>query len=101
MTITGIDSTGQSPGGNALPPRGTAGTEDLDAELLALDSDVAAAPILVIPATRAAPESEPETPRPSGFRNLFNWRDVLALVSFIAVALFLTSPLWLHLDHAL
>jgi hypothetical protein len=101
MTITGIDSTGQSPGGNARPPHGTAGTEDLDSELLTLASDVAAAPISVIPATRTAPESEPETPRRSGFRSLFNWRDVLALVSFIAVALFLTAPLWLHLDHAL
>ncbi|HEY7273263.1 MAG TPA: hypothetical protein VH502_11055 [Actinoplanes sp.] len=98
MTITGI---GQSPGGNAVPPRGSAGTEDLDAELLTVDSDVAAAPISVIPAARTAPESEPETPSRSGFRGLFNWRDVLALVSFVAVALFLTAPLWLHLDHVL
>jgi hypothetical protein len=101
MTITGIGSTGQSAGGNALPVRPRVETEDPDAELLTLDSDVAAAPISVIPAARAAPESEPETPRRSGFRGLFRWRDVLALASFVAVALFLTAPLWLHLDHGL
>jgi hypothetical protein len=101
MTIAGIDSTGQSPGGNALPPRGSAETADLDAELLALDSNVSAAPISVIPAARTSAHSEPETPPRSRFRRLLNWRDVLALVSFVAVALFLTAPLWLHLDHAL
>ena len=44
MTITGIDSTGQSPGGNVLPPRDTTAAEDLDAELLTLETDVAAQP---------------------------------------------------------
>jgi hypothetical protein len=29
------------------------------------------------------------------------WRDVLAIGSFIAVALFITAPLWLNLDHEL
>jgi hypothetical protein len=101
MTIAGIDSTGQSPGGNALPERSMAATESPDAELLTLDTDVAAAPISVVPAVHPAPESEPETPRRSAFRSLFNWRDVLALASFVAVALFLTAPLWMHLDHVL
>jgi len=101
MTITGIDSTGQSPGGNVFPPRGVSDAEDLDAELLALETDVAAAPISVIPAARPAPELEPEqAPRPRLWRSL-TWRDVLAIASFIAVALFLTAPLWLNLDHEL
>jgi hypothetical protein len=37
MTITGIDSTGQSAGGNVVPPRKTTGTEDLEAELFSLE----------------------------------------------------------------
>jgi hypothetical protein len=101
MTITGIDSTGQSPGGNVLPPRGPADAEDLDAELLTLETDVAAAPISVIPAARPAPETVPETPARVGFWRSLTWRDGLAIASFVAVALFITLPLWLHLDHEL
>lgn len=101
MTITGIDSTGQSPGGNVLPPRDTTAAEDLDAELLTLETDVAAAPISVIPAARTAGESEPEAPPRVRFWRTLTRRDVLAIASFIAVALFVTLPLWLHLDHEL
>ena len=36
MTITGIDSGGQSAGGNVLPPNREADVDDLDAELIAL-----------------------------------------------------------------
>jgi hypothetical protein len=97
MTITGIDSTGQSADGNAPRRGGAAGTDDLDAELLALESDVAAAPISVIPV--ADPEVEPAA-RPRFWRTL-TWRDTLAILSFIAVSLFLTAPLWLNLDHEL
>ena len=101
MTITGIDSTGQSPGGNVLPPPHEATADDLDAELRALESEVAAAPISVIPADRSAPTAAPEAPaRPRWWRSL-TWRDALAITSFIAVALFLTAPLWLNLDHEL
>ena len=101
MTITGIDSTGQSAGGNVLPPDRVAGADDLDAELRALESEVAAAPLSVIPAVDAAPEHQSEpAPRLRWWRSL-TWRDVLAIVTFIAVALFITAPLWLHLDHEL
>ena len=101
MTITGIDSTGQSPGGNVLPPRGLTDADDLDAELLALETDVAAAPISVIPVAPAVPEEDLEqVTRPRLWRSI-TWRDVLAITSFIAVALFITAPLWLNLDHEL
>ncbi|WP_438874545.1 hypothetical protein [Symbioplanes lichenis] len=98
MTITGIDSTGQS------PKRGAA-AEDLDAELAALESDVSLAPISVIPVDESAAPAEaapaPATaPRVRWWRTL-TWRDVLAISTFIAVALFLTAPLWLNLDHEL
>ncbi|MEU4242937.1 hypothetical protein [Actinoplanes sp. NPDC026619] len=100
MTITGIDSTGQSAGGNVLPPRQSTDTEDLDAELLALDTDVATtAPVSVVPAVKAAPEQERELVEPARRWRWLNWRDVLAIATFIAVALYLTSPLWLNLDH--
>jgi len=101
MTITGIDSTGQPAGGNVLPPDPAADAEDLDAELRALETEVAAAPISVIPAVDAAPDTEPAPARrPRWWRSL-TWRDVLAIATFIAVALFLTAPLWLNLDHEL
>lgn len=105
MTITGIDSTGQSPGGNVLPPDPEAATEDLDAELRTLESEVAAAPITVIPADRKATEAAPEpalepAPRRRWWRSL-TWRDALAIATFVGVALFLTAPLWLNLDHEL
>ena len=60
MTITGIDSTGQSAGGNVLPPDRAADAEDLDAELRALETEVAAAPLSVIPAVEPKPAGEPE-----------------------------------------
>jgi hypothetical protein len=101
MTITGIDSTGQSAGGNVLPPERAADADDLDAELRLLESEVAAAPISVIPAVDTAPAREAEpAPRPRWWRSL-TWRDVLAIVTFIAVAAFITAPLWLNLDHEL
>jgi uncharacterized membrane protein YhaH (DUF805 family) len=101
MTITGIDSTGQSAGGNVLPPRPEADAEDLDAELRALESEVVTAPISVIPAVDAEPVRQPATtPRGRRWATL-TWRDALAITSFIAVALFLTAPLWLNLDHEL
>lgn len=101
MTITGIDSAGQAPGGNVLPPRGTAGEQDLDAELLTLEADVAAAPISVIPAARPALEEEFEAHTTVGLWRSLTRRDVLALASFVAMSLFLTLSLWLHLDHEL
>ena len=101
MTITGIDSTGQAPGGNVLPPRGRADAEDLDAELLSLDAAVTAAPISVVPAARPVPEPEPEAPRRLRLWRSLTRRDVLALLTFVAMALFITVPLWLHLDHEL
>ena len=97
MTITGIDSTGQSADGNASGRRAVADADDLDAELKALETDVTAPPISVIPA--AAPEAEPGVRRP--FWRSLTWRDTLAIVSFIALALFITLPLWLNLDHEL
>ncbi|MFC3740034.1 glycosyltransferase family protein [Paractinoplanes deccanensis] len=89
MTITGIDSTGQSAGGNVRPPRQVTGTEDLDAELAALETAVAAPPA-------QAPE-QPKVRR----RRLPNWRDVLAGATFVVIALYVTAPLWLNLDHQL
>jgi hypothetical protein len=101
MTITGIDSTGQSAGGNVLPPKPEADAEDLDAELIALEADVVTAPISVIPAARTAAEAEPATVPPVRWWRTLTWRDVLAIGSFIAVALFITAPVWLNLDHEL
>jgi hypothetical protein len=104
MTITGIDSQGQSPDRNIRSARAAADAQDLDAELAALETDVAAAPISVIPAVRPATEDEtapaPQAPRVRVWRTL-TWRDVLALLSFVAIALYLTAPLWLHLDHVM
>jgi hypothetical protein len=97
MTITGIDSTGQSADGSASRRGGLTDAGDLDAELLALETDVASAPISVIPA--AEPEADPAL-RPRFWRSL-TWRDALAMASFVAVALFVTAPLWLNLDHEL
>ncbi|HEV7961511.1 MAG TPA: hypothetical protein VGP57_03130 [Actinoplanes sp.] len=101
MTITGIDSTGQSAGGNVLPPKPGADAEDLDAELIALEAEVVTAPISVIPAARSAAEAEPGAAPPLRWWRTLTWRDVLAIGSFIAVALFITAPLWLNLDHEL
>jgi hypothetical protein len=101
MTITGIDSTGQSAGGNVLPPRQATDAEDLDAELLALQTGVATtAPTPVAPAERTAEQQREPVRRRRFWRSLTRW-DLLAIVSFVAVALYLTAPLWLSLDHQL
>ena len=101
MTITGIDSTGQSAGGNVLPPRQVTEAEDLDAELIALETDVATtAPIPVGPDVEAAPE-QVQGPAKRWWRRRPDWRDVLATATFVVVALYLTAPLWLNLDHQL
>src|SRR5689334_9396010 len=100
MTITGIDSTGQSAGGNVLPPRQVTDTEDLDAELLALGTEVeTAAPVSPVPDIEATPEQQQEPSRRLRVWRRLNWRDVLAIATFVAVALYLTMPLWLNLDH--
>ena len=102
MTITGIDSTGQSTGGNVLSPRPQTDTEDLDAELIALDAASAPiAPSPVVPAVEAAPEQRRGASWWRRPRRLPHWRDALAVLSFLAVALYLTAPLWLNLDHQL
>ena len=101
MTITGIDSTGQPAGGNVLPPRQVTETEDLEAELHALETDVApTAPISVVPDVEAAPEQARKSAK-RWWRRRPDWRDVLAAATFVAVALYLTAPLWLNLDHEL
>jgi hypothetical protein len=97
MTITGIDSTGQSADGNASRRGGLADADDLDAELRALGTGVTSAPSSVIPA--AEPEAEPALRTP--FWRSLTWRDALAMLSFVAVSLFVTAPLWLNLDHEL
>ena len=107
MTITGIDSTGQSADGNVLPPRQATDAggletdaQDLDAELLALETNVTAtAPASAVPVQAAPAEQElaPELARRARWR--LNWRDALAIVTFIAVALYVTAPLWSNLDH--
>ncbi|HET9517204.1 MAG TPA: hypothetical protein VFO77_05725, partial [Actinoplanes sp.] len=111
MTISGIDTTGQSAGGGAFEPRGTTDLDDLDAELLALEAEVAEAAPTVLPEVRdlpevsAAPQVRPgAAPTPQRLRR--PWRpltrgDVFAIASFIAVALFLTASLWFNLDHEL
>ena len=100
MTITGIDSTGQSAGGNVLPPRQVTDSEALDAELLVLDTEVGAAlPVSVVPDVEAAPEQQQEPVRRRWTWRRLNWRDVLAVLTFVAVAVYLTAPLWLNLDH--
>jgi hypothetical protein len=102
MTITGIDTTGQSAGGGSFEHRGTTDMDDLDAELLALETEVAEAATTVVPAVEAAPEAEvePLLRKLRSWRRL-SWGDILAIASFIAVALFITAPLWLNLDHEL
>jgi hypothetical protein len=100
MTITGIDSTGQSAGGNVLPPRQVTDPEDLDAELRALDTDVdTVAPVSSVPDVEAAPEQQEKVGRRLRVWRRLNWRDVLATVTFVAVALYVTSSLWLNPDH--
>ncbi|GAB1644025.1 hypothetical protein [Krasilnikovia sp. MM14-A1259] len=101
MTITGIDSTGQSAGGHAALPNREVDAEDLDAELIALESEVAATPVSVKPAGRVVSDPAPERSGPTARWRTLQWRDVLAIMSFVAIALFLTAPLWLNLDHDL
>ncbi|WP_203720663.1 hypothetical protein [Paractinoplanes brasiliensis] len=101
MTITGNASTGQPAGGNVLPPRQVTETEDLDAELIALRTDVApTVPVPVAPDVEVAPE-QGEKPAKRWWRRRPDWRDVLATATFVVVALYLTAPLWLNLDHQL
>ena len=98
MTITGYDSTGQSTGENVLPPRQVTADDDLDAELIALEASVTvAAPAIAVPAVETVEE---QVVRPL-WRRLLTWRDVAAIVSLLAVAVYLTAPLWLNLDHEL
>lgn len=101
MTITGIDTSGQSAGGSALRPRGATDTEDLDAELRALETEVTDAAALLAPDSRATPTAEVEPPRRLRSWRSLTWSDVLAIATFVAVALFLTAPLWFNLDHEL
>lgn len=101
MTITGNASTGQPAGGNALPPGQVTETEDLDAELIALGTDVApTVPVSVVPDVEVTPEQVKE-PAKRWWRRRPDWRDVLATATFVVVALYLTAPLWLNLDHQL
>nr|WP_229067416.1 hypothetical protein [Actinoplanes sp. DH11] len=102
MTITGFDSTGQSTGENVLPSRQVTAADDLDAELIALEGEVrAGAPAAAAPTVERTEEQEIRpAPRRLPWRVL-SWRDVCAIGSFLAVALFVTAPLWLNLDHEL
>src|SRR4051794_28071468 len=100
MTITGIDSTGQSAGGSVRPPRQVTDSEDLDAELLTLGTEVeTAAPISPVPDVDARPEQQQEPGRRLRVWRRLNWRDVLAAVTFVAVALYVTSSLWINPGH--
>jgi hypothetical protein len=105
MTITGIDTSGQSAGGSTLQPRAAADIEDLDAELRALETEVAGAPAdsgtTVVPAARPAPEAQPEPFSRLPLWRSLTWADVAAAITFVAMAVFLTAPLWFNLDHEL
>jgi hypothetical protein len=113
MTITGIDTSGQSAGGRSLQPRGVAATgsdtDDLDAELRALETEVAVAgadvstgaATTVKPAARPVSEAQDEPRRKPYFWRSLTWGDVAATITFVAVALVLTAPLWFNLDHEL
>jgi hypothetical protein len=105
MTITGIDTTGQSAGGSAFEPRGVTDVDDLDAELLALETEVAEVAAPVVPAVGTAPEHDSAVGSgpPGALRSwrVLTWADVVAIATFIAVAFFITAPLWLNLDHEL
>ncbi|MBB2944670.1 hypothetical protein FB565_004403 [Actinoplanes lutulentus] len=102
MTITGFDSTGQSTGENVLPPRQATADVDLDAELIALEGDVGVrAPAAVTPTVETTDEQEIRPARRRLPWRALTWRDVCAIGSFLAVALFVTAPLWLNLDHEL
>ncbi|MEU4155852.1 hypothetical protein [Actinoplanes sp. NPDC026670] len=98
MTITGFDSTGQSTGENVLPSSRVTADDDLEAELIALGSSVAVATPAITAPTVDPVEEQVGSP---SWRRWLTWRDVAALLSFLAVALYLTAPMWLNLDHEL
>ena len=94
MTITGFDSTGQPTDENVLSRGGVTAEDDLDAELIALGSNISVtAPVV------AAPPAE--TVKPQVRRRLLTWRDVVAIATFMIAAFMLTAPLWSNLDHEL
>jgi hypothetical protein len=100
MTITGYDSTGQTAGENVLPPAPVTAAEDLDAELRALEGGIdTVAPLSPAPAGEKVDEQATAPARRRPLWRLVTWRDALAIASFLAVALFVTAPLWLNLDH--
>lgn len=102
MTITGYDSTSQSTGENVLPPRQVTAAEDLDAELRELEGGISTvAPTSPAPAGEKAVDQATAPARRRPLWRVVTWRDVLAIASFLAVALFVTAPLWLNLDHEL
>ncbi|WP_436537178.1 hypothetical protein [Actinoplanes sp. HUAS TT8] len=102
MTITGYDSTGQTAGENVLPPRQVTAAEDLDAELRALEGGIGTvAPTSPAPTRETTDEQATAPARRRPLWRRVTWRDVLAIASFLAVALFVTAPLWLNLDHEL
>ncbi|GAA2845375.1 glycosyl transferase [Actinoplanes cyaneus] len=102
MTITGFDATGQTAGENVLPSRQVTAAEDLDAELRALEGGIdTAAPLAPAPVGEKVDEQVTVPARRRPLWQVVTWRDVLAIASFLGVALFVTAPLWLNLDHEL
>lgn len=102
MTITGFESTGQTAGENVLPPRQVTAAEDLDAELRALEGGIQTiAPTSPAPAGEKADDQAGEPVQRRPLWRVVTWQDALAIASFLAVALFVTAPLWLNLDHEL
>ncbi len=107
MTITGIDSTGQSSGGTVVPPRQVTGAEDLDAELLALETEAETATQTAVIRGTNTPEGaqggagQGGKSRRGWLLRWVTWPDLVAIASFIAAALYLTASLWLHADHQL
>ncbi len=102
MTITGYDSTGQTAGENVLPPRQVTAAEDLDAELRELEGGISTvAPTSPAPAGEKADDQATAPAQRRPLWRVVTWRDVVAIASFLAVALFVTAPLWLNLDHEL
>jgi hypothetical protein len=102
MTITGIDSTGKSTGGNVVPQRPQSDAEDLEANVRTLGTDTAlSTSTAVIPEVEAAPEQGRSVRRWLHPGRLLGWRDLLAVATFVAVAIYITAPLWLNLDHQL
>src|SRR4051812_46533850 len=95
MTITGYDSTGQTAGESVLPPRQVTAAEDLDAELRALEGGLTTtAPISPAPAGERVDDQAGTPVRRRPLWRVLTWQDALAIASFLAVALFVTAPLW-------